>query len=165
MDYSKVGAQSGNTVYWSLIRALKHLPYVNQLAALKGAYPDITQAEIEYYIGAEPKPARQYLPEGYVVVDVDENFSWEEAIAAGIFTKGDGSDAYDAGVNFDYNDDGSQCNLRHLNGNASPELIKEIQEYALANGKAIIMPADEVDKESFQAVEVYNFVTSGSKED
>lgn len=158
MDIRTVGAQTGQQVYWSLIRALRGLPYKNQVAALKGAYPDIRQSEIEYYLGTEPKPARQYLPEGYVVVDIDEDFSWEDAIAAGIFTKADGATAYDDGVNFQ--EPGRQCNLKHLNENADPAVVKEIQNYALAVGKAVIMPKAEVDAKYYEAREVYNIVTS-----
>lgn len=162
MDIRTVGAQTGQQVYWSLIRALKGLPYKNQVAALKGAYPDIKQNELEYYLGTEPKPARQYLPEGYVVVDIDEDFSWEDAIAAGIFTKADGSTAYDDGVNFQ--EPGRQCNLKNLTEYADPTVVEQIQKYALATGKAIIMPREEVDAKYYDAREVYNIVTSESEQ-
>lgn len=156
MDISKVGAQTGQQVYWSLIRALKNFPYARQVAALKAVYPDITQSEIEHYIGVEPKPARQYLPEGYVVVDIDEDFSWEKAIAAGILTKADSKRAYGMGVNFEAV--GRQCNLEHLNEDADPALVRAIQEYALATGKAKIAARDEVSDEYYDAKGVYNIV-------
>jgi hypothetical protein len=160
MDISKVGAQSGQQVYWSLIRALKSFPYNKQVQVLKAAYPDITQSEIEYYIGPEPKPTRQVLPDGYVVVAIEGTFSWEDALAAGIFTHADDKSAYLQGVNF--LEAGDQCNISKLNENATPEKVQELQEYALQTGRAVMMPIDKVPAEMFESEEVYQLVISGS---